>query len=244
MSSFSGKQSGGKLDGLSGVKALSVLFSFIMPEAKAKKTAAALLERFGSFSATIEAPEAELLRVDEVDETTASFIRTSFESYAYYMEDKNLALKRVYDSKSAYEVLLPKFVGAKKELVGLLLLDGRGRIIFNDIVNEGAVSEVPIYIRRIVELCLMYDAYTAIIAHNHPSGSAVPSRNDINSTRDIEFAFNAIDVELFDHIIIAEEDYLSLKSSEWLDVVKQEVADYKKAMKQDSEEQERALFAD
>lgn len=234
--------SGGFFEGKSGIEALQLLLSYIMTSEEAKRAAKALVLKFGSFSSALEAPLREISELSEMDARAAKYLHTVRDAAAFLAEDKSSELQRIYDSASAYEALKPKFMGKKREAVALLLLDGRGRVLYNGIVNEGGVSEVPIYIRRVVELCLMYDAYTAIIAHNHPSGNPAPSRNDINSTRDIEFALNSIDVTLDDHIIFAEEDYTSLKSSEWLEAVKQEVIDYKKSMKAQSNEEEDALF--
>lgn len=228
-------------DGKSGEQALSVILTYIMPDEQAVCCAKVLLDKFGSFSAVLDAPLSE---VEELPALCghAAYIKMIAECAEYYMEDKNSSMKRVYDTRSAYEILKPKFIGRKKEAVALLLLDGRARIIYNGIINEGSVSEVPIYIRRVVELCLLYDAYTAVIAHNHPSGNPTPSRNDLNATRDVEFALNGIDVSLFDHIIFAGADYTSLKSSEWLEKIKQDVIAYKKTQKEWTKEEEDALL--
>lgn len=232
---------GNVFDGKKGAQAIALVLGYVMPVKEAKAIAKRLIEIFGSFSGVLEAPEGELETVGGVDTQTADYLRMLGGLTEYYIEDKNTRLKRVYDSKSAYEVLKPKFLGRKTEAVILLLLDGRGRVSYNEVINEGSISEVPIYIRRIVELCLKYEAFTAILAHNHPSGNPVPSKNDIHATRDIEFALNGIDVELFDHIIFAGTDYLSMKSSAWLERIKDEVKIYKESMKRESEEQENAI---
>jgi len=224
-----------------GVQAIALVLGYVMPEKEAKAAAKRLIEIFGSFSGVLEAPEGELESIGEVDEQAADYLRMLGSLTEYYIEDKNTRLKRVYDSRSAYEVLKPKFIGRKTEAVILLLLDGRGRVTYSEVINEGSISEVPIYIRRVVELCLKYDAYTAVIAHNHPSGNPIPSKNDIHATRDIEFALNGIDVELFDHIIFAGADYLSMKSSAWLERIKEEVNIYRESLKKESEEQENAI---
>lgn len=232
---------GNVFEGKNGVQAIALALGYVMPEKEAKATAKRLTGIFGSFSGVLEAPEGELEAVGGVDAKTADYLQMLGKLTEYYIEDKNTRLKRVYDSKFAYEVLKPEFIGRKTEAVILLLLDGRGRVCYNEVINEGSISEVPIYIRRIVELCLKYDAYTSIIAHNHPSGNPIPSKNDIHATRDIEFALNGIDVELYDHIIFAGTDYLSMKSSAWLERIKDEVNIYKEAMKKESEEQENAI---
>lgn len=202
-----------------------------------------LLEQFGSFSGVLEAPGKEIHRCGIVSEQTGAYLLDLHHSAVCYMEDRAAGISRVYDPASARAILEPKFMGRKREAVALLLLDGRGRVIYNGIVNEGAVSEVPIYIRRLVELCLQYDANEAILAHNHPSGNPAPSRNDIVATRDVQFALAGIDVDLKDHMIFAGGDYLSLKQSDWLDRIKEDVDTYRDSIRNESLEQEQVLFS-
>lgn len=230
-------------EGKSSEKVLACLLSYVMEEKQARTAAKNLTDCLGSFSCVLESPASEMEQVEGMTPRAAEFLQRLKAGTDYYLADKVSGMQRVFDTESAYEVLKPKFIGRKREIVALLLLDGRGRILYNGIVNEGSVSEVPIYIRRVVELCLKHDAYTAIIAHNHPSGNPLPSRNDIHATRDLEFALNGIDVVLDDHIILAGNDYTSLKSSEWLGQIQAEVKQYKQALKRETTEQEEALLA-
>lgn len=234
---------GSGFEGKNGEFVLKQILSVVMDKKDAATHAKKMISTFGSFSSIIESPMDEFSEINAIPKNATAFLQTIKEIIAFYEEDKVREIKRVYDSESAVKVLAPKFFGKKREVVVLLLLDGRGRILYNGIVNEGSVSEVPIYIRRVVELCLAQDAYTAMIAHNHPSGNPLPSRNDINATRDLEFALNGIDVELADHIIFGGDDYISMKSSEWLDQIKKEVDSYRKALKRETMEQETALLA-
>lgn len=224
------------------VKELSKILYMIIKEHDIDIIAKQLIDSFGGFAGVLDAPLDELTAIEGVDDSAAKYIKSIKDTALFYIEDKNSSIKRVYDTDSAYEVLKSKFIGRKREAVALLLLDGRSRIVYNGIVNEGSVSEVPIYIRRIVELCLKFDAYTAIISHNHPSGNPIPSRNDLNATRDVEFALNGIDVDLIDHIIFAGTDYTSLKSSEWMEKIKKEVKEYKKTLKAETRDEESALL--
>ena len=64
-----------------------------------------------------------------------------------------------------------------------------------------------------VETALAANATTVVLAHNHPSGVAVPSREDIETTRRIYAALDAVDVHLADHVVVAEGDYVSMVQS-------------------------------
>ena len=140
------------------------------------------------------------------------------------------------------DLFRPKFLGRSTEAVGLMLLDGRGRLLYNDILAEGSISSVPIYIRRLLQLCISYDAQNVMLAHNHPSGNAAASRNDIVATRQVEMALESVDATLNDHIIFAGEDTLSFAKSGWLAAVKQEVHARRQEELNAAREQERSVL--
>lgn len=159
-----------------------------------------------------------------------------------YLEDSSQDLARVYDADSAIALFRPKFLGRSTEAVCLMLLDSRGRLLYNDFITEGAVSAVPIYIRPLLQLCIRYDAQHVLLAHNHPSGNAAASRNDITATRQVEMALESIEATLNDHIIFAGEDTLSFAQCGWLGQIKEEVRDYRREELQAAREQEAAIL--
>ena len=81
---------------------------------------------------------------------------------------------------------------------------------------SGAVNAVNLPFRRVVEAALMANATSVILAHNHTTGTLLPSVEDIEYTRDLFKALNLVDVILFDHIILGERSYLSMKNSNML----------------------------
>ena len=223
-------------------KLLQGALGYLLPGPKAEEAVDALMERFGGFEGVFLAPEEELERT--VGRQAAGYLRLTTQLAKAYLEDKSRDLKRVYDTNSAVELFRPKFLGRTTEAVCLMLLDGRGRLLYNDVLTEGSISSVPIYIRRLLQLCIRYDAQHVLLAHNHPSGSAAPSRNDITATRQVEAALESIDATLNDHIIFAGEDYLSFAKSQWLNVVKREVRQNRKRQLQAAQEEEQRFFQD
>lgn len=219
---------------------LQAALGYLLPAPKAEEVAAALLERFGGFEGVFLAPEEELART--VGEQAARYLRLTTDLARAYLEDKSKDLKRVYDTTSAVDLFRPKFLGRTTEAVCLMLLDGRGRLIYNDVLSEGSITAVPIYIRRLLQLCILYDAQNVLLAHNHPSGSAAPSRNDITATRQVEMALESIDATLNDHIIFAGEDYLSFAKSGWLINVKRDIRLRRREELRTTREEERELL--
>ena len=80
-------------------------------------------------------------------------------------------------------------------------------------VGEGSINYAIVHIRRVVEMAIEDGASTVVLAHNHPSGVAVPSPDDVQTTRRLAAALSTIDIRLIDHIVVAENDYVSMAES-------------------------------
>ena len=98
-------------------------------------------------------------------------------------------------------------------MVYLLCLDAKCKVLCCQEIGEGSVNSANVPIRRIVEVALRVNATSCILAHNHPSGVALPSGEDVETTRRVAAALDTVDVQLVDHIIVADDDYVSLAQS-------------------------------
>ena len=75
------------------------------------------------------------------------------------------------------------------------------------------MNSAGVPIRRVVEVALSYNASAVILAHNHPSGIALPSEEDVETTRLLARALQAVEIVLTDHLVIADNDFVSLAQS-------------------------------
>lgn len=91
-----------------------------------------------------------------------------------------------------------------------LLLDAQNKVIDCKQVAQGTLTEAAIYPREVVKLALEHHAKGLILAHNHPSGVAQPSPEDVSMTRSLADALALVDVALLDHIIVAGPHTVSL----------------------------------
>ena len=96
-----------------------------------------------------------------------------------------------------------------KEHFEVAFLNAQNEVIATKTLFEGTINEAPIYPRIIIQEALNHDAHSAMIAHNHPGGSIRPSSADIQITQKIKSALEVIQIKLFDHIIVAGENYYS-----------------------------------
>ncbi len=192
---------------------LEMLLFYGLPRADTNPIAHELLNRFGSIIDVCDAPLEELIKIKGITQNVAVLLKFIPQFSRYYANRQAETQSRVYDTESAYNLIKPQFIGKKDENVVLILLDSKGRVLYCDVISEGNINTVPLYIRKIITLASAYNAAGAIIAHNHPSGSVMPSPGDIAATKKLFAAFETIDVSLHDHIIYAYPDTFSMKDS-------------------------------
>lgn len=96
------------------------------------------------------------------------------------------------------------------EMFVVALLDSQNRLLQTEVLSKGTINETPIYPREVIKLALKYNASSVMVAHNHPSGSKKPSNQDINATKTLKDGLRLINISLIDHIIIAENSFVSL----------------------------------
>ncbi len=96
------------------------------------------------------------------------------------------------------------------EVFAVLWLDARHRLIEMQDLFKGTLSQASVYPREVVREALRVNAAAAVLAHNHPSGVAEPSRADEFLTQTLKNALKLIDVRVLDHLVIGGSDVISL----------------------------------
>lgn len=201
------------IDAFEDHEVLEILLYFAVPQKNTNELAHLLLHTFGSLADVLNAPEEELSRVPGVGESTVMLLKFIPQLFRRYSESAKQGIRRICTFEEAGEYFFPKFLGRENEMVFLMLLDGRGKLLYCDAINEGSVNASNIYIRDVVRLAVRYNASSAVLAHNHPSGTCLPSTQDLETTRCVAAALQSVEVLLMDHIIVGGENYLSLAES-------------------------------
>ena len=155
----------------------------------------------------------ELCKVPGVGENPAVYLRMITELGRFYMVSRTTQTKVLTTLEQCAEYMLPFFYGRRVETVFLLCLDAKCKVLCCKEVAEGSVNAAGISVRKVVETALGANATSVVLAHNHPSGVAVPSGEDVQTTRRIAAALAAVEVHLVDHVVVADEDYVSMAQS-------------------------------
>ena len=201
------------LDGFSEINVLELLLFYCIPRKDTNPIAHALLEHFGSLPQVLEAPPEELVKVSGISDNAATFLNLVTAAGRYYQVKRVEKQRVLTTTDECGEYLVHHFIGRRNEMVYLLCLDAKCKVLCCKEVGEGSVNSAGISIRRIVEVALGANASTVILAHNHPSGLALPSGEDVQATRRVAAALNAVEVQLADHIVVADDDFVSLAQS-------------------------------
>ena len=203
-------------DGLADHELLEMVLFLALPRRDTKPVARALISRFGSYAAAISAPLRDLRGVDGVGEAGAAALKT-VQAAALRLVRAEVIDQPVlanWDRLMAY--LTAVMARERIEQFRILFLDARNRLIADEAQAQGTINHTPVYPREVVKRALDLHATAIILVHNHPSGDPTPSRADIEMTREIKTAAEALGIALHDHVIIGNGRWLSFRQEELL----------------------------
>ena len=206
----------GGLDSFADHEALELLLYYAIPRRDTNPIAHALMERYGSLSAVLTAPVEDLQKVEGIGESAAVLLKLAPQ---LYRKDKLSDAEQETVLSSVERVgayLLERFAGEKNEVVYQLCLDRKSRLLACKKLGEGGIASADLDVRRLVENAILTGASAVILSHNHPSGVALPSRDDYAATDRAKTALNVVGVALTDHIIVADGDFVSMADSGYL----------------------------
>ena len=161
----------------------------------------------------LDADTEELKKVTGIGDHAATLLALVIDLCRYYQVNcaRQTEILTTLDECGKY--LVPRFFGRTRETVFLLCLDAKCKVLCCKELGEGTINATSISVRKVVETALSANASTVILAHNHPSGIAVPSNEDIQTTQRIAAALHTVEIHLADHIVVADGDYVSMVQS-------------------------------
>lgn len=203
----------GGLEPFADHEALELLLFYAIPRQDTNPVAHALMDRYGTLNAVLTAPLEDLKKVKGIGTNAAILLRLAsllVQRAQLETAKRDWALTS-QESVGAY--LLELFSQARNEVLYQLCLDRKGKLLACKKLGEGSAATVDMDIRKLVENALLIGADSVILAHNHPSGIALPSKSDQLTTEQAKKALDTIGVELYDHVIVADHDYVSMRQS-------------------------------
>ena len=207
----------GGLDSFDDAKALELLLTFAIPRKDTRELAHTLLDCLGSFEKVFQTPLETLRSVEGMPPNAALLVNLVTEIGRRQLICRASHTRALRTIDECGEYLLPYFYGSRDEKVYLLCLDAKGKVLNCQCMGVGSVNSANISVRKIVAAALVVNASTVVLGHNHPSGLAIPSQDDIFATQLVRNGLEAVGIKLADHMIIADDDFVSLRQSGYMD---------------------------
>jgi len=163
-----------------------------------------LLLRFdGRLDRLAEASPNELASVSGIGLAKAAQLKASFELARRALSQEMRQRDTLSAPGAVRDWLRLKLASRAQELFMALWLDAQNRLLVADELFVGTLTQTSVYPREVVKAGLARNAAAVILAHNHPSGVAEPSRADEMLTSTLKEALAMVDIKLLDHFIVA-----------------------------------------
>ena len=201
------------LDSFLDHETLELLLTYVLPRIDTKPLAWALLKRFGSLAGGLDASPEELLSVKGIGKNTAYYLKLIRAVFKKYSLDEVREKITIRTPQQVLEYCRASLEGKKEECLEVIYLSVRNTVMNTEVVATGLIDQVAVSPRKIVERALAAKASAIILVHNHPSGDATPSQEDISLTDAVTQAAALFSISVHDHIIIGKGSHYSLKAN-------------------------------
>jgi DNA repair protein RadC len=188
---------------LADAELLAILLRTGVKGKSAVDVARALLARFGSVAALLDADAAELAAVPGLGSAKSAQLQAALELSRRALREELSARDVLSSPRAVRDYLRLAFAGRQHEVFVVLLLDAQHRVIACEDLFRGTLTQTSVYPREVVKCALRHNAAAVIFAHNHPSGVAEPSHADEILTRSLKSALALVDVQVLDHFVVA-----------------------------------------
>ena len=203
------------IDALADYELLELILFRAIPRRDVKPLAKDLLAKFGGFAQVINAPPEQLKELPGVGDAVITEIKIVEAAALQFKRDelkRSPDVTRISSWNELQDYCQAKLAHQQNEQFHILFLDRKNVLIEDEKQQEGTVDHTPVYTREVVKRALHHNASAIILVHNHPSGDPTPSKADIQMTRQIQQAVEAVNIRLHDHLIIGRTDVASFQS--------------------------------
>ena len=171
-----------------------------------------LLRHFGSLYGLLSATEKAITQIDGIGIAKYAQLKGIAELARRYFSLRVLS----EDSLLSPEILQSQLADEEREIFVVIFLDNQHRVLKHSRLFSGTLSHVEVHPREIVREAIKVNAAAVILAHNHPSGHAEPSKSDRLITERVVKCCQFMDVRVLDHLVIGRGEYVSFAERGWI----------------------------
>ena len=194
------------LDGkLADYEKLELLLAYIIPRRDVRPLARSLIKQFGGVYQVFTASVKELMTCKGIGQNTATFIKLVHEmmtlNYKYQLRDTPI----FHDEKILHNYCRMVLGGKPIEELHILYLDKNLQLIEDEIHSTGTIDSSSVYPREIARRALELNARSIVMVHNHPGSNNSHSTMDMEITENIKSVLSGLNIELYDHLVVAND---------------------------------------
>ncbi|WP_416886862.1 RadC family protein [Marinospirillum sp.] len=168
-----------------------------------------LLAHYGGLRPLLNATQEDFCAYPGLGTAKYAQLQAVLEMAKRHLEAELLRGEALTSPEAAARYLKMQLRDLPHEVFALLLLDNQHRVLRYEALFRGTVDAASVYPREVVKLVLEHNAAAVILAHNHPSGIAEPSRADEQITQRLKQALQSVDVRILDHFVIGDGEPVS-----------------------------------
>lgn len=196
-------------EALSDAELLAIFLRTGIPGKTAVDVARDLLSRFGGLRELLAASPDELCQAPGIGEAKYVQLQAGLEMGRRYLAERLVRGESLSSTADTRQFLQAQLRDRQNEVFCALFLDNRHRVLVFEELFQGTLNGTAVYPREVVKQALKYNAAAVILAHNHPSGVAEPSRADEQLTSRLKEALALVDIRLLDHLVVGDGEMVS-----------------------------------
>ena len=191
-------------DAFADYELLELILMKAIPRCDVKPLAKELLHQCGSLKNVLNAPPEELKMIKGIKDSAITIFQIIVQvaQRISFQDIEQQPVLACWEQLHDYAVM--QYLNEPVEKLYVLYLDARLRLVKAEAVQTGTDLHVAIYPREILKRALLLNAHAVILMHNHPSGDAHPSPDDIKATREVKSALYAANIRLEEHLIVGK----------------------------------------
>jgi DNA repair protein RadC len=194
---------------LSDAEILAIFLRTGIPGKTALDLARELLARFDGLRNLLEADFGSFSQSKGLGMAKFAQLQAALELGKRYLESSLKRDHALSSPKQTRDYLKARLRAYQHEVFACLFLDNRHRVICFEELFTGTIDGASVHPREVVKRALFHNAAALILAHNHPSGVAEPSRADQNITQRLQEALALVDIRILDHFVIGDSEPVS-----------------------------------
>jgi len=173
-----------------------------------------MIVKFGGLHGLMSTTSEDLLGVKGIGKAKVAQILAAMEIVKRQLRQPLKKINIIDNPHHLFEYLKVSMSNLSREEFRVLHLNRSKHLIAEEVLFRGTVDESSIYTREVIESALRKKASALIFVHNHPTGPAEASQEDVELTRSLVNACRAVDIPVLDHVIVGNDGFLSMRQEQ------------------------------